>query len=168
MSDKMEAKGKTFHMAHLFIFFKEKTSYPLQRLNAYFPNKQALYEYLTVRKGYYLPDFANNKCVTEAYLLKVLKNQVFTIPNVQIHPARLMGKAKKIELFNAINEQVEADLGFDEDTLADKQWLINVLKSLAPNHQFFKHSEAEVMRDFQEEYLDFFLFFLFILLSRLS
>ena len=63
---------------------------------------------------------------------------------------------------------MEADLGFDEDTLADKQWLINVLKSLAPNHQFFKHSEAEVMRDFQEEYHDFFLFFLFILLSRLS
>ena len=73
----------------------------------------------------------------------------------------LRKKVKKVELFNAINDQTEADLGFDEDTLPNKEWLVNVLKSLVPNHNFFQHQAAEIMREFPEEYASLFYFSFF-------
>ena len=63
----------------------------------------------------------------------------------------LMRKAKKVEIFNLINAEADGDLGFDEDSLPDKPWLINVLKALLPKHEYFSHPDPEILREFPEE-----------------
>jgi len=135
----------------LIHYILESKSYSIKTLNLYFPNKEALYDFLVIDKGLYLPDLGNTRCVTEEYLQKVLKKEVFTIKALDVHPTRLVRKVKKEELYEEINNHLELDLGFDEKNLPDKAWLIHTLKALIPDHAFFQHPEPELLRTFPEE-----------------
>ena len=51
----------------------------------------------------------------------------------------LLKEASKITLLDELSAIIgKEDLGFDEKSLPDKKWLINIIYSLEPNNALFK------------------------------
>jgi hypothetical protein len=122
-------------------------TYNIRYLNAYIPNKFALYEILK-GKDYYLPKF-DTKCITEEYLLGVAKKEFFSIKKGEVrigYPKRSVNAA---DIVTILKEITGKPLGFDQFTLPDIEWLTNVLFSLKPDHHVFtKPDEIEFFRSF--------------------
>lgn len=90
-------------------------------LNALIPNKEFLYNFLIETKGYYLPNFLT-RCITSEYLMRVMKNEVFTIKRDKIQIAILNKKVTKLEIYDALTSVIkEKDIGFDPVSFPDKE-----------------------------------------------
>ncbi|CAD8176141.1 unnamed protein product [Paramecium pentaurelia] len=92
-----------------------------------------------VLKGYYLPKL-KSACITSEYSLGVALMRVFICQAKDIKIAYLIKQAKKIDLYRELHQLVgqEIDLDFTSKMLPDREWLINVLYFVFPNHSYFK------------------------------
>jgi len=121
--------------------------FDISYLNYFIPNKRALYDILSDAKGCYLPEFGD-KCITEDYLLKVAKGELFAIPAADIKRARLKKKPSCSDLYNKIIPLAKKPLGFDEDVLPEKRWLIDVLCTLNSHDDVFLPALSGIVREF--------------------
>ena len=109
------------------------------------PNQRAFYDILSDFKGYYLPDW-QSKAITEAYLLQVAKQQVFTLKKEDLKIGSLCRKAQIPDLMNILGENTELPLGFGKDSRPNKKWLVNCLHTVCPQHSLFHPKTSETER----------------------
>ena len=119
-------------------------------LNFLLPSKQALYDILVHKKKYYMPSFESS-CITDKYLLKVAKKQVFSISETSVKIGHLNMKLFVSDLMNILKEIVEMPLGMDENHSPNKEWLINCICTLKPSHQIFSSGLSTITRKFPSE-----------------
>lgn len=94
-------------------------------------------------KGYYLPS-ENSKCITRSYLVGIMLGKFFS---VKIDGLKLLNadQLKKTNITAELCYQEiirffcfkDINLGFDADSLPDKNWLLTILWNLVPNHLVF-------------------------------
>jgi hypothetical protein len=109
----------------------------LKWANFLLPNKQALYDTL-VEKKMHLPKFESKACNAE-YLLRCMRGEVFTIKEDQIKVCHMKRKASKAVLITILRELAKMDLGFDILSPPNKQWLLDCIHALCPEHDIFKN-----------------------------
>ena len=112
---------------------------PIQRLGMFIPNKASLYRILVNNLGFYLPE-ETSKAITEAYLLSVLRGEVFTLKlsEVKTIPIKNDFSVTKTELIEEIKKKTQKNLGFTLSTSPDRNWLIDVLNTLDPENKLLK------------------------------
>lgn len=130
-------------------------NFNIRMLNNFCKNKKGVYELLSSSLGLFLPKF-ESRAVTEQYLMKALKKEIFLMERKDMRPApSLKEKVSCSDLFDEISKILAGkNLGFDYNNLPDKQYLCDVLFSLKNDHPFFTiNSEFNVSRQLDEKYL---------------
>ena len=108
-------------------------------------NKESLYKIMSVDKGIYLPDI-----VYGGVLLGVVRKIYFYVLSDKIKVFQMEIPQTKEEIFLEILKMNPGLMGFDMESLPDKQWLLNVLYTLKHNHKFFYEPISELTREFPE------------------
>lgn len=121
-------------------------------LDAFFKSNQDLKDHIERNREIVLPD-VKDKGVTTKYLLKASRGDVFTISQDRYRHYRgeLQKTVTKAELQDIILTLTDKHLGFDADSLPKKDWLVDCIYSLAPEHPIFSSSRAILLREFPEE-----------------
>ena len=127
----------------------------IKELNEKIPNLKTLYEILTDSKGLYLPKFESHAC-TLNYLMKVIKDEkTFTITRDKITEPPIVKQNKNVgELMEIITEVLDKKkiyLGFDEEKMPNKDWLIKVLNAIEPKNPIFLLEEEIIKRQFSSK-----------------
>lgn len=110
--------------------------------------KLSTYNVISETKGLYLPAFTS-RCVTQQYLDGVLAKANLSIPTTLIKQCNLDYVNMTIELLYFELKQILKDkkqnyhLGFDEFTLPDKKWLLNIMYTIDPLCAFFNKQFIE-------------------------
>lgn len=113
----------------------------IRYLNTFFKKNKDLLKFLEQTKNICLPN-ANDKGVTTAYLMKVVRGEVFTISKEKYKKFRGdIQNVTKAELNNWITEECGMSTGFELDLLPSKKWLLNCLYSLNPEHIIFQQQQ---------------------------
>ena len=123
--------------------------FDINYLNTLFRNNEELKSYLEHAKKIILPSAKDKGCTTN-YLLKVAKDEVFTLNREQYrhYTGKLFMKAKKAELSTYLSELIgDKPTGFTDDSLPAKEWLVDCIYSLDPNHPIFGITQNKVVRD---------------------
>ena len=115
----------------------ETKNFDLSFLGHFIPNLQAFYDILSENKGYFLPKF-NSKCITEDYLLSVAKKEVWAIKKEGLKFGTLRKKAFTPELIDILQSKVDKPLGFTQERIPNKEWLIHCLYSVDSQNEVFK------------------------------
>ncbi|CAD8169671.1 unnamed protein product [Paramecium pentaurelia] len=105
-----------------------------------------------VLKEYYLPKFKSASFKSE-YLLGFVQMRVFTCQAKNIKIAYLIKEATKIDLYRELHQLVgkEIDLGLTSQKLPDREWLINVLYFVSPNHSYFKQLTTNQLKGISQQ-----------------
>ena len=115
----------------------------LSELNELFPSKASIYNTL-IEIGYSLPCQDKSKMTSE-YLFKVFNNIVFTIRRKEMKFGFSFRKTSKAELIQILdNLTPNCQLGFDELHPPDRDWLINCIYTLKPDHNIFEFEEHKI------------------------
>jgi len=64
----------------------------------------------------------------------------------QVKIGFIPGFVSKIKLFETLETGLltqNLTLGFDEDHLPNRDWLVNALKSACPDHEFFSYGQSK-------------------------
>ena len=104
----------------------ETTEFYLKEINKFIPCKEALYDILVEKKGYYLPPLAS-RAVSLEYLLNVARQKVFIIEKKKVEIMTIKSKITTAELADILKSETEKALGFINETLPPREWLINVI-----------------------------------------
>ena len=125
-------------------------SYSLDQLTLLIPNKAVLYRTM-IKKGFYLP-CENSKAVSEEYLLDVIHGKIFSIKISEIKPFLLVDDISLTGsmIMHEIQGKANKGLGFSQNNLPDKHWLVNVLHTLDPENKVFKDQAVEISRTLPE------------------
>jgi hypothetical protein len=103
-------------------------------------DKKDLYEAVH-RNGYFLPS-RKSSMVSEAYLLNVMEGSTFCLKMEEVRLRacpRPPNKFVLVEKFlQVMKDKGLKSHGLDQDHLPDKEWLISVLSSMAPDDEIFK------------------------------
>ncbi|CAD8073415.1 unnamed protein product [Paramecium sonneborni] len=114
-----------------------------QQANQFIPSLESAY-YGLVLQGKYLPKL-NSSIITSEYLLGVLFESYYVPQVEEINIGVLLKPIKKLEL---IDELLKIQMngqkwGIDLKHTPNKEWIVNVLKTLKPDHFIFK-TETEI------------------------
>jgi len=110
----------------------------LNTLSHYIPTKRALYDILSNEKGLYLPAYTS-QAINEEYLIQVMKNEIKRFLRAEIKICYFTQSHSKRELLEELGKACNPHkLGLTEKTMPDKEWLVNCLFHLKPDHSFFK------------------------------
>lgn len=113
-------------------------AFSLNYLNAIFKNPQDFGKYLEKVKNISLPDIKKDKCST-AYLLKVARGEVITIPKDTFKNYRgHIPPLTRAELNELLMKEGGMPTGFEDNMLPSKKWLVDCLYSLNPKHPIFQ------------------------------
>ena len=124
--------------------------YDISFLAQMIPNLKYFYDILTNVKGYYLPDFSNK--MNTNYLLKVANNEVFTLKQKDVRIGSLRKRVQVSDLAQALQENSELPLGFNmKDKPPAKEWFVNCLHTVCPQHPFFKKPGLPITRKLPEK-----------------
>ena len=121
-------------------------AYSLEEIKKYIPTITSFYKILTIDKGFYLPS-EDSKAISERYLLSVAKKEIYTIQLKDVSWYPLDIKFSREEIFSNICQKQNANFGFNSETLPDKPWLINILRTLDPGSKLFKEPVIEITRE---------------------
>lgn len=114
-------------------------------------NKEALYGILAENKELYLPSL-ESKAITSEYLFKLARKEVFSIKRSDIKIPYFTKKILKSDLFEALKAKLPGkDLGFDQFSLPDKEWRLNVLYTIDPQNTIFLKATDIIQREFHAE-----------------
>ena len=122
-------------------------NYDISILNRLLPSRQALYDMLMDKQGFYLPSLKKSKANTEEYLLLVAKGSVFTIKLDKVKIGKTNRTVFKSDLWAILKTLSKIPLGFTENHLPDKEWFINVIYTLDPGNEIFKIPIAGLFRE---------------------
>ena len=115
-----------------------------EALNSFLTSKDHMIYFLSHSRGLYLPE-SKSAVMTDNYLEKIFKKTVFSIKRDDIRLGLLKQTKSKAELFDILKKLVtdnfKMELGFDEETLPEKEWLINVIHSLDKANIIFRAPE---------------------------
>ena len=111
---------------------------PITILNKMLGNVQNFY-YSLLNEGWFLPLFDRN-CITFDYLWNVFLGKYFRIKRNEIKQGILFKNITKTQLLQALNSKID-NLGFDTQKIPEKQWMINVLFTVNPNHEIFEKTK---------------------------
>ncbi|CAD8204156.1 unnamed protein product [Paramecium pentaurelia] len=116
-----------------------------QQANQLIPSLKSAY-YGLVLQGKYLPK-QNSSIITSEYLLGVLFETYYVSQIDEINIGVLLKPIKKVEL---IEELIKIQMngqkwGIDVKHTPNKEWIVNVLKTLKPDHYIFKN-ETEITK----------------------
>lgn len=113
-------------------------SFNIHYLNTFFKSNKDFARYLEKVKNICLPG-TRDKGITTAYLLRVARNEVFTVSKDayksfqgEIRPVT------KTELNTWLSEASGLPTGFEDDALPSKKWLLDSLYSINPKHPIFQ------------------------------
>ena len=126
-------------------------------INNFLPNLDALYEILSSGSYNFFLPARRSRCITSDYLLDLSSRKIYfkTKSEVKIHPNEAGLHIEKILLYTALKEilgkSTNLPLGFDEECLPDKHWLITVLYTLNPNHDLLRRFDQVVFREISKE-----------------
>ncbi len=118
-------------------------------------NKKELYDAM-VRNQNFMADY-KSPCMSIGYLLDCKEQNVYVLKTKDVRLRNCLTPPPKYMVFDAIRSKLRAEahaverstvqyLGFDEDQLPDSRWLLAVLSTLDPDHEFFSKNfvyEAE-------------------------
>ena len=93
-----------------------------------------------IQKNLYLPKY-KSKTITGNYLYSLSLKEIFSVRRDQIHPAYDYQNNSKLKLFEILVNDIKKtvfQLGFDQFKLPDKQWLVDIIFYMKPNHRMFK------------------------------
>ena len=130
----------------------------IHKINSLLPSKRALYDMLKYPNGgfqLYLPKF-KTLAVSVEWLLQIVKTKVISIKLTDVKPGQLLFRVTKWELAEKIENLGKGKLGFIGTELPEKEWLVNVLHTLKPDHRFFMSPEIVIKRSIPTEYVLFF------------
>lgn len=88
----------------------------------------------------------------------------FAISKSKINSLKLVRGCTIFELIEEIlkellNKQIFLPLGFDQDKTPNRDWFMDVLSSIAPEHEYFKEIEKLRVQNLSEEKINFFNYF---------
>lgn len=98
------------------------------------------------QKGFYLPK-KDSPYVTIDYLMKVASEGVLCFLRKNITLAYTVKKISKLDIFKELDEwahKKKYNLGFDMFHLPDKEFLLNVLLLVWPEHPYFNFKKDEM------------------------
>jgi len=131
----------------------DQKSFDISLLGYLIPNLQAFYDILSETKRYFLPNF-NSKCITEDYLLSIAKEEIFTIKKDNLKFGTLRKKVFIPELIGLLEAKVDKPLGFTEDRVPDKEWLVHVLYSVDSQNAVFKAPTSGICRELPANFFE--------------
>jgi len=134
----MEENNKPSKIAYCENDLEEVT---LSSLNKMLGNVQNFYLAL-VDQGWSLPKF-NRNCITFQYLWNVFTGACFRIKRANVKKGFIFKKISKKELFEIVNLQVP-HLGFSNEKIPEKDWLIDILYTIHPNHEIFEKAKNDI------------------------
>ena len=144
-----QASSEQMNLEQSFIFYgsNKKLIFYKAHPNDYFftiaGNKSVLYKYVSDVMGKLIPK-EKSPAITVSFLENCLKEKVFTISRDDWQFPKFVKKVSKQELYIQFLEslkkkQIQASqIGFDELTLPNKEWLIGALYTINPLHEYFK------------------------------
>ena len=112
----------------------------LSSLNKLLGSVQNFYMAL-VDQGWSLPKF-NRNCITFQYLWNVFMGSCFRIKRSELKKGFLFKKISKKELFETLN-LVIPNLGFSNEKIPEKEWLIDVFFTIQPENDIFKKMKQD-------------------------
>ncbi|KAL4463836.1 hypothetical protein ABPG74_005773 [Tetrahymena malaccensis] len=125
----------------------------LHQINQMFGSLENMY--LSVEQlGYYLPDLKCS-CITAYFLIRVVNGEIFSVKRSKIAPggAKTIKNKTKIELYEILyslaQQQEKKDLGFDLNRLPNKQYILDLIHVLKPNHSLFKLEDDSELSNHQ-------------------
>lgn len=108
-----------------------------------FKNNRELKEFLEEAKKIVLPDKMAG--ITTSWLMRVSRDEVFTISREKYRHYKfpLRHCHSKMDLVKYISEEAGITLGFEGSKLPSKEWLIDCLYSIQPDHVCFRGPEKQ-------------------------
>jgi len=119
----------------------------IRQLNVFVKTNRNFYELIKEKRQLYLPDLIS-AYINQGCLLQLAKREVFSIPYSQVKwlVRTPMQKKTRAELVDILSSLSSKPLGFDADHAPNKEWLLNCIHSLRPNHEIFAKPEEEIIR----------------------
>ncbi|CAD8080422.1 unnamed protein product [Paramecium primaurelia] len=103
--------------------------------------------------GLALKGLIHHVYVTSDYLLGVALKKFFSQKQADIKIAYLIRNATKIDLYRELSQILgqEQDLGFTSEKLPNREWLINVLYIISPNHRYFYEPSQNLLTGMSQQ-----------------
>lgn len=122
--------------------------FDIETLKAFLPKKEVLYTILKrASYNFALPSFKSSG-VTVEYLFRVAERRVFTIEKTKYRTApKVLKKNITIdELKTELEKITDKELGFVVCKYPDREWLLNSIYSLKPDHSIFSIKDITFQR----------------------
>jgi hypothetical protein len=123
----------------------------ISQLNELLGNVENFY-YQVTQHGFFLPE-QKKKTITVEYLYGVIMGKFFGIKSTDIRFGQTYKYVSKVDLYFELKKTTSKELGFDMNSLPNMSWILNVLFTLNPLHEFFHPPQAlEPTRPFPVEF----------------